>query len=536
MTPRRSWRSDRRGAVAVITAVVMVVMLGLVGLAIDMGVLYQIDSTVSLAANSAAMNALKIAATAEEAGDLNYLAEGIAAGNAWFDAALGAHAAAFDTTRPHAATVALTGSTTISAKVKYSGWIESIFGRLFNVLSYPIDIEVDASISTTPYLEILFMLDNSSSMDIGATNADIAKLSTLSPCDPSNANYGTSTVASTWTNASADNYSDYSCSNGGQYDGATPCPVAAGAPLTFATFTPDTGERVPVSTGQTCKGLLPAQSNGMVPLPGPPCAFACHWTNKASTDPRGGTADLFGMARRNGVTLRFDLLKNATNGVLRQMQSDNLSFNNLSVGIYAFNTAVTEVYPAGCSPHAFGCEAGSDFTAAQALVGTPPTLPAIADTGISPVVGLLNIGPTNDDTAFPEAMNTLAGTYVTPAGNGTTAASPRKVLFLVTDGFEDDPNTGARQAFDPSRCAQFKDLGYTVFVVYTPYYPLMHVAYLSSWIPIVEGSGPASLAYNLQACSSGPGDYVSATDQASLSAALLNFLKQAETSVITFTR
>ncbi len=535
MSRRGSWRSDRRGAVAVITAVVMVVMLGLVGLAIDMGVLYQIDSTIALAANSAAMNALKIAATAEEAGDTRYLAEGEAAGNAWFNAAVGAHAAQVDPTSPPVATVALTGSTTISASVKYRGSIQSIFGRLFDVLSYPIDIEVDASISTTPYLEILFMLDNSSSMDIGATNADIAKLSTLSPCDPSNAYYGSSKDASTWKNASVDNYGDYSCTGYNAGPSGTPCPVAAGAPLGFQTFTPEPNQKTAVLAKQTCQGLLPAQSNGMVPLPGPPCAFACHWAKPTAADPTG-TADLFGMARRHGVTLRFDLLKNATNGVLRQMQSDNLSFNNLSVGIYAFNTVVTEVYPAGCSPHAFGCEAGSDFTAAQALVGAPPISPSVVDTGIPPVVGQLNNGPVNDDTAFPEAMNKLANTYVTAAGNGTTAASPRKVLFLVTDGFEDDPNTGARQAFDPARCTQFKDLGYTVFVVYTPYYPLMHVSYLSSWTSIVEGSGTNSLSYNLQACSSGPGDYVSATDQASLSAALLNFLKQAETSVITFTR
>ena len=79
-------------------------------------------------------------------------------------------------------------------------------------------------------------------------------------------------------------------------------------------------------------------------------------------------------------------------------------------------------------------------------------------------------------------------------------------------------------------------MGYTVFVVYTPYYPVMHVAYLSNWIPIVEGSGTKSLAYNLQACSSGTGDYVSATDQATLNSALLTFLKKAQTSVITFTK
>ena len=535
MIPPRSWRLDRKGAVAVITALVMLVMLGLVGLAIDMGTLYQVNSTMSLAANSAAMNALKIASTAEQAGDVKYIGEGTTAGQLWFAAAVGTYASQV-VPNTQSIGISLAGSTTITAKVTYKGSINSIFGNLFNVLSYPVNVEADASISTTPYLEILFLLDNSSSMDIGATNADIAKLSSLSPCDPSNAFYNT-TNATTWANASANAYSDYSCSNGGQYDGVTPCPVAAGAPLAFAAFTPAANQTAQIAAGQTCQGRLPQQSNGKYPLPGPPCAFACHWTNNASADPLGGSNDLFGMARRNGVTLRFDLLKNATNSVLQQMQSDNLSFNNLSVGIYTFNTQVSQIYPQkGCVLQTPACEAGSDFTSARSQVGAPPVLPSIVDTGIPPVVGLLNLGPTNDDTAFPEAMNTLATTYVTPAGDGTTPTSRRKVLFLVTDGFEDDPNTGARRAFEPSYCTRFKDLGYTVFVVYTPYYPVMHVAYLSNWIPIVEGSGTASLSYNLQACSSGAGDYVSATDQTTLNSALLTFLKKAQTSVITFTK
>lgn len=536
MTSRGRWRLNRKGSVAVITAMVMLVMLGLIGLAIDMSTLYQIDSTMSLAANSAAMNALKIASAAEQSSDKDYLKEGTIAGNQWFSAAVGTHAAQFNSS-PQVVGITLTGSTTIAAKVTYAGQINSIFGNLFSVLSYPVNVEVDASISTTPYLEILSLLDNSSSMDIGATNADIAKLSTLSPCDPSNAYYGASTDASTWTNASVNNYGDYSCTNYHSGQDGTPCPVAANASLSFQTFTPEPNQRTAVLAGQTCQGILAQQSNGKYPLPGPPCAFACHWTNKASPDPQGGTADLFGMARRNGVTLRFDLLKNATNMVLQQMQSDNLSFNNLSVGIYTFNTQVNQIYPqAGCSLQTAGCEAGSDFPNAQTQVGTPPTLPNVTDTGIPPVVGLLNVGPTNDDTAFPEAMNTLANTYVTPAGDGTMPTTPRKVLFLVTDGFEDDPNTGARQAFNPSSCTRFKDMGYTVFVVYTPYYPLMHVAYLSNWIPLVESTAANSLAYNLQACSSGPGDYVSATDQATLNSALLTFLDKAQTSVITFTR
>jgi hypothetical protein len=151
-------------------------------------------------------------------------------------------------------------------------------------------------------------------------------------------------------------------------------------------------------------------------------------------------------------------------------------------------------------------------------------------------------------------MKTLASTYVTAAGDGTTAAAPRKVLFLVTDGFQDDPNLyrtpHERQAFDPTdptTCQHFKDpvsqggLGYQVYVVYTPYYPVPHYAYLTNhWANIVQQNGPGaapgsgSIPYNLRACSSySPNDppgtsyFISAVSQGDIKAALLKFLAQA---------
>ena len=101
---------------------------------------------------------------------------------------------------------------------------------------------------------------------------------------------------------------------------------------------------------------------------------------------------------------------------------------------------------------------------------------------------------------------------------------------------EDDPNTGARAAMPSSACQTFKNMGYTVYVVYTPYYPIMHVWYLTNAVSIVEGTGTNSIAYNLQACASASGDYISAADQTSLNNALVTFLKNALSAPASFTR
>jgi hypothetical protein len=277
--------------------------------------------------------------------------------------------------------------------------------------------------------------------------------------------------------------------------------------------------------------------NGHSAYAGPPCAFACHSDGSKAA---GLGTDLWAMARKNGVTLRLDTLKLATNHVLTAMKNNNnAALNNLSVGIYTFNTTLNPIYPgSGCTPQAFGCEAGSNWTTAINAVGLPPqTAGVYTDTGIQPPVAATT--GDNDNTEVEEAMNNLATNYVTAAGDGSAATKPRKVLMLITDGFEDDPTgtgyNGLRQAMPSSACTPFKTMGYTVYVIYTPYYPLMHTWYLQNGISVVEGSGPGTITSNLQACSSNPDtDFVVASDQSSLDNALITFFTEALNTPATF--
>jgi len=589
----KNFARNRRGAVSVLFATAVVPMIGICGLAVDYGMWAEIHANLNDAVNTAALNAVKIAAAGEIANDPNYVSEGRVAGNQWFltqaistEPTLNVSGGSLN--------VSITGTTTLTATVTYTnGQIRSIFGNLFGAKYYNFNDTAAATVNIAPYLEVVLMLDNSSSMDIAATTAGMNQLMTLSACDPSNAFYDTNKTPNDktqWTNASQTRYDVYENSYGSNsFNGTTaggstntgalslitlspavtvpvattPYPSYVANEYPTGTLTSSDGSTFPVwnnygtgatssVTGQTCQGVLPKQADGNYPIPGPPCAFACHWTSSASSDPRGSTADLWGLARRNNIQVRFDLVKNATQQVLSAMQSDNVStINNLSVGIYTFNSTVTQVYPTGCTPGASGCEAGTNFSAAESAVGLPPTYPSVTDTGIQPVVGLIpgvNNVTTNDDTAFPEAMNTLAHTYVTTAvGNtGATPAAPQKVLILVTDGFQDDPyspeygTSAERRAFDPSYCQQFKNMGYQVYVVYTPYYPIAHNAYLANnWANIVQSIGSSSIAYNLQQCSSQStnpaGNYfISAVNQTDLNNALLGFLKQALNSPARF--
>jgi Flp pilus assembly protein TadG len=583
--------SCRRGAVSVIFAIATIPILGLCGLAVDFGIWSEINASLNTAANVAALNAVKIAANAYIKHDTNYVAEGVAAGTGWF---YGIENATFPKLTSGALTIAIPPAASngaVTATATFSGNIPSIFGRIFGTKTYYFTVRAAATINTSTYLEVVMMLDNSSSMDIAASVQGINQLMTLSACDPSNAYYDNLNAPflppAQWNDPTQGNYGNYQyvTSSGITFDGTTAAGITLDPPVNgqvpvgpYPAYVSDeypTGVLTNVqnkttfqeefwnpvtsatssATGQTCQGVLPAQPSGAYPIPGAPCAFACHWTNETKwtntnitkADPRGGTADLWGLARRNGIQLRFDVVKIATNYILGQMaQNTNAGVNNLSVGVYTFNSGVQQVYPTGCAPQATGCEAGTDFTAAEAAVGLPPTPPAVTDTGIKPILANKGINENNDDTAFPEDMNTLASTYVTAAGDGTTAASPRKVLILVTDGFQDDPNlvgtAAERQAFNPAYCQQFKNLGYQVYVVFTPYYPVPHFDYLlSNWALIVQGTGPTSITANLQACSSQSSDpngtyYIAASDETDIKNALLAFLQQALKSPARYTQ
>jgi Flp pilus assembly protein TadG len=518
-------------------------MVGLVGLAVDYGNWNQTNSVLAVAANVAALTAVKVAANAQIAADPNAQTEGVAAGQQWFLSEVGAHGKIGTTGLKSTISpvVTLTMGATVTATVSYSGYLPSIFGQLFGVAKYPITGQAAASVATAPYLDVEILIDTSSSMDIGATVQDMQLLNNISACDPNNAvyNYNSATQSPT-TGNSYDPYDSYAYSGYGRtYDGTLTTPaIQTGLVQTGVTPTNSLIQNETKSPylGPECNGVLPVQTTGPAaghyPLAGPPCAFACHWD--ATPGHNNGLAqDLYGMARRTlgtakPITLRMDIVKNATNQVIEAMQADDQSIKNLHVGLFTFNTTVTQVFPA------VGSEAGDDWGTAEADVGTPPTTPTMSETGILPTIGYRQgTVPTNNDTNFPEAMTTLTNQYLTKnSGDGTTAAKPRKVLFIITDGFLDDSTNGARSAFDPSDCNQFKSMGYTIYVVYTPYYPVQHIAYLQNdWSAIVTGTGPGSITYNLNACSSSPNgtqdDFIAATDGPSLAAALQSFLKSA---------
>ncbi len=517
-------------------------MIALAGLAVDFGVWNQANSGLALAANVAALTSVKIAEDAFLAGDPNWEKEGEQAGKQWFKAQVGSFTEAIVGTTPvHlisagdqpglSVTLKRTDVATITANVTYNGQVGSIFGAIFGKNFYYISGGATAQVGASPFLDVEILLDNSGSMQIGAGESDIARLQQLTPCPKPQPGFTQSSGAvysASGYNAGGEPYWEYDYTG---YDGSLIPPVPAGPPLTFPAYIQNSG------TGPSCRGALPPNADGSYPTAGPPCAFACHFD---LSKPAGQGNDFYALARStsgsaNPIVLRFDLVKQAVNQVVRAMKQDNIPrISNLAVGIFAFASALTPVYPqSGCVVGTLACAAGNDWTTAQEAVGGPPTTANGPDTGIQPW-----LGTNGGNSDFHKSMATLL-TYMTAAGPGTHADAPRKVLFLVTDGVSDvgaqgDPNR-AYGGVNQADCNNFKALGFTIYVVYTPYFPVMNNFYIYNIKPLVEPTGSSTVSDDLQACASAPSDYLAATDGQQLDNALQFFLRSAINAPARFT-
>ena len=134
-------------------------------------------------------------------------------------------------------------------------------------------------------------------------------------------------------------------------------------------------------------------------------------------------------------------------------------------------------------------------------------------------------------TNYDNSLGKLSqASYIPNPGNGTnqTGDTPQEVLFIVTDGVEDEQNGGRLQqaindlgnapggnSSGTNWCTTIKNRGIKIAILYTEYLPVTANSWYKTYIaPIQSDIGPA-----LQACAS-PGLFYDAAIGADLGQAL----------------
>jgi len=368
--------------------------------------------------------------------------------------------------------------------VTYSGTAPATFAGLFGISTLPIQGSVSVTLSLNAYINIAMLLDNSSSMLIGATSSDITTMQTITPCAPESTNSGQAT--SSWTGPTPPN-----CTT--SYTSSSGSPPIAGKP--------------------------PQQAA---------CGFACHWSNDNQTLANGKPDytqyDYYALARNPAIgaspntgatapNLRFDVVQTATANVISTMETSNVIPNQFGLSVFEFNSSLVQVYPS------VGTEASTDLADGETAVKNI----------ITPVV------VNNGDTDFPDSMTTLS-TTLTKGGDGSSSSNPRKNLFIVTDGIQDYGSRTVGGTMGPmstaaavNACNTIKSMGITIYVLYTPYTPLPYNPFYASNIAQFVNSPPTpnSIVQALQACASSPTDFFEADIPSQVTTGLQTLLQSA---------
>ncbi|MFY9692148.1 MAG: pilus assembly protein TadG-related protein, partial [Xanthobacteraceae bacterium] len=239
------------------------------------------------------------------------------------------------------------------------------------------------------------------------------------------------------------------------------------------------------------------------------CAFACHESNPSSDNlGNPGGEDNYTLAKNLGVVTRIQNLASATQSLMSSAASMEGSNQQYQMAIYTFNN--------------------SSLSTIQALtsnLGNPKT--AAANINVEEVYSnnwLTKTSQNNDtDTNFETAMSAI-NTIMPSPGTGTPASTPQEVLFIVSDGVDDEVASSCSQTLDGNRCQQpfdttwcttIKNRGIQIAVLYTAYLPLPTNSWYNEWVAPFQNQ----ISPNMESCAS-TGMFFSVTTDGDITAAM----------------
>jgi Flp pilus assembly protein TadG len=273
------------------------------------------------------------------------------------------------------------------------------------------------------------------------------------------------------------------------------------------------------------------------------CAFACHEANP-SADGLGnpGGEDNYALARNLGVTLRADLLVTAMtdltntayaaehNPALPVQPAYRMSINSFDLSLHPLVT-LTSNFVTAWSTQSAAMQASNTQTLQvydnnNACTATSTTTHGVTTTNPCG-------GPASNSDAFTNydaAMGGITALMPTPGGGTTNAGdTPQEILFIVTDGVEDETVGGGRQQSTmigtKDWCTPLKNNGIKIAILYTEYFPLPTNSWYNTYIAPIQ----PSIGTTLQNCASSGLFYEAGLGQ-NISAALQELFQSAVNS------
>jgi Flp pilus assembly protein TadG len=247
------------------------------------------------------------------------------------------------------------------------------------------------------------------------------------------------------------------------------------------------------------------------------CAFACHESNPAADNlGNPGGVDNYTLAQQLGVVTRIQNMATATSALMTTATSTQAQ-NNVTyrMAIYTFNSQGTSTIQT----------LTSNLSSAQSAASNINVLEVYSNNNLTQ-----SNNNNDEDTNFESAMSDINGIMPAP-GTGAANSTPQEVLFIVSDGVDDEPAVSCSQPLDGARCQQpfnttwcttVKNRGIRIAVLYTVYLPLPTNSWYNSWIAPFQ----SQISSVMQSCAT-PGLFFSVTTDGDITAAMQTLFEDA---------
>jgi hypothetical protein len=222
------------------------------------------------------------------------------------------------------------------------------------------------------------------------------------------------------------------------------------------------------------------------------------------------------LAQNLGVVTRMQNLASATQALMNTAAAtEGSNTSQYQMAIYTFaNSGLSTVQ-----------SLTSNMTTAQASAANINVLEVYDNNWLT------KTNQNNDtDTNFESAMSAINNIMPNP-GLGTPVSTPQEVLFIVSDGVDDEVSSSCSESLDGNRCqapfntswcTTIKNRGIQISVLYTAYLPLPTNSWYNDWIAPFQNQ----IAPNMESCAS-PGMFFTVTTDGDITAAMQSLFAQA---------
>ena len=488
---------NRRGNVAVISALAALPMVAAVGCVIDYSTAAMIKTKLQAAADAASLATVSanssVITTAKGMSGSGTVSGGSTFATNFFNANLStAPENTGYTSLSSSATVARSGMT-VTSTVSFTAQVPTYFMGIMGYSNVAISGTSTASYTLPTYINFYLMLDVSGSMSFPSTTAEQSRLMAVNPDNYSLYPNGC-TFACHFTAQGA-------CDQSEQESGVPPSKY--------------TSEYNP-SPGGYCQGFIISRL-GTTPAA---CTSSTNCTNITPSDINWSNSQVSSCntaGTASCIQLRADAVGYAVNQLLSTAAASEIVTNQFQVGLYPFIQYLYSYFP--LTTNLTGTGSGTIQNAAANLA-------SLLDTGVNSNLGS---GGTHFENALP-SMNNL----ITSVGTGASSSSPLPYVFLITDGSQDyqtqwDGNwSGSNSAttLDSSLCTTLKDRGITIAILYVPYEPIQDPTTFANSEDIYANDNIPDIPGSLQACAS-PNFYYTASTPTAINNALIEMFEQA---------